>query len=150
MIECGCCGSNFLHAALRGVLVMLHHHMQRSALIQTFHSEIPASVKLASYVNDIRSYMKISYASLSLVSTALWLQCSVTSTMSQAAPDLPSAPDLLDQYSVARQLQEVALEDPLASLSEYSLDDDLPSDIEALAKSRVRSCSQCAQGRSIF
>lgn len=112
--------------------------MQRAALVRAFHSDIPATKKLSSYVNDIRKYMGISYACLSVVSKSLWLQCSITSTLSQAAPDLPSAPEPLDEYSIARQLQEIALDDPLAPFTEYSMDDDLPSDIQALSTSAVR------------
>lgn len=124
-------------------------HMQRAALIQAFHSDNPSTKKLSSYINDVRRYMGISYACLSVVSNSLWLQCSITSTLSQAALDLPSAPEPLDEYSIARQLQEMALDDPLASFTEYTMDDDLPSDIQELSESQVCSllalaaCSSC-------
>ena len=111
--------------------------MQRTKLIQTFHSETVATRKLSIYVDEIRSHLGLSYTSLILVSKALWLHSSMTATMSGTAPHLPSPTELLDEYSVARQLQEMALEDPQASLTEYSMDDDLPSDIEALCTSHV-------------
>eukprot|EP00892_Ulva_mutabilis_P001046 jgi/Ulvmu1/10942/UM007_0121.1 len=107
----------------------------RTKLIQTFHSDTAAAGKLSVYIEGIRSHLDLGYASLSLVSKALWLQSSIVSTKADAAPPLPSAPEPMDEYSIARQLQEMSLEDPQALLTEYGGDDDLPSDLGALSKS---------------
>jgi hypothetical protein len=93
--------------------------VQQRRLVSVFNDfNIKPFQKCERYMLDVRSTLGLSYVALSAISHNQWLQTDIT--CSGATVSLPSPAHEIDEFSVARQMSEILLDDATACMAQYS------------------------------